>query len=368
MSLLKRPIVLGLAVLFSLLVVMSIAAIVYWKSVLEAPILNATETVYELKSGSSVSQVLNELEQHQIISQSWPLKVLFKLYPEQARVKAGEYLIPTQINAHELLKILASGQSIQYQITLVEGWTFAQALKVIQQNSKLTIKSNVLKTDEIMAELSGLPADKAPHPEGQIFPDTYQFQKGVTDLQLLKWAYDKMQKVLDHEWQAADQKSLPYQSAYEALIMASIVEKETAVASERARIAGVFVQRLEQKMRLQTDPTVIYGLGDRYLGNITRRHLNEKTPYNTYRINGLPPTPIALVGKESLHAALHPLKEGELYFVARGDGSHEFNRSLEAHNRAVRQYQVNQRRKNYQSSPEFKVPVEILDNSSQPLQ
>lgn len=368
MLLLKKPIIWSLALLLSLSLLSALIGVAYWKNLLSKPIYNQGEKVYELKSGSSVNQVLVELEQQQVISEVWPIKVLIKLYPEQGLIKAGEYLIPSGINSYQLLTLLSSGQSIQYQITLVEGWTFAQVLKLIQQHPKLDIKTQALTNTEIMTKISGLPPAQVPHPEGQIFPDTYQFQKGVTDLELLTWAYKKMQRVLEEEWEKADQKALPYRSAYEALIMASIVEKETAIAAERARIAGVFVQRLEKNMRLQTDPTVIYGLGDRYLGNITRRHLNEKTPYNTYRINGLPPTPIALAGREAIHAALHPLKEGDLYFVAKGDGSHVFNRSLEAHNRAVRHYQINQRRKNYQSSPEFKVPTEILDNSSQPLQ
>lgn len=351
MSVLKRPIILGLAICLTVVLLGALAAITYWRSLLEAPILSQAETVYELKSGSSVSLVLNELEQQRIIHKGWPLKLWLKLYPEQGRIKAGEYSIPAGINAYELLKVLTSGQSIQYQITLVEGWTFAQALKSIQAHPKLAIQTQGLSELEVMAKISDFPEGQVPHPEGQIFPDTYQFQKGVSDLELLSWAHKKLQQVLQEEWSKAKTQALPYRSAYDALIMASIVEKETAVASERARIAGVFVQRLDKNMRLQTDPTVIYGLGERYRGNITRRHLNEKTAYNTYRINGLPPTPIALAGREAIHAALNPLKEGELYFVAKGDGSHVFSRTLEEHNRAVRHYQINQRRKDYQSSP-----------------
>jgi UPF0755 protein len=180
--------------------------------------------------------------------------------------------------------------------------------------------------------------------------DTYQFHRGMSDVDLLKRAHALLQTELDTAWRERA-KELPYKSAYEALIMASIVEKETALSSERPTIAGVFVQRLQKGMKLQTDPTVIYGMGDRYKGNIRRADLRRPTPYNTYTNAGLPPTPIAMVGREAIRAALHPDQSKWLYFVAKGDGSHQFSATLEAHNRAVKQYQL-KRRSDYRSSPD----------------
>jgi UPF0755 protein len=186
-------------------------------------------------------------------------------------------------------------------------------------------------------------------PEGRFFPDTYRFVRGMSDADLLKKAYDRLDEVLAKEWnqRSAD---VPYKDPYQALIMASLVEKETGVPQERRQIAGVFVRRMEMGMLLQTDPTVIYGLGDRYNGKLTRAHLKEPTPYNTYMIAGLPPTPIAMVGREAIHAALNPANGNSLYFVARGDGSHVFSDDLDAHNNAVREFQIN-RRADYRSSP-----------------
>ena len=187
------------------------------------------------------------------------------------------------------------------------------------------------------------------HPEGRFFPDTYRYVRGMSDSDLLRQAHEKLTRVLDEEWQQRAE-GLPYREPYQALIMASLVEKETGAAHERGEIAGVFIRRLRLGMLLQTDPTVIYGLGERYTGNLTRAHLREPTPYNTYTNPGLPPTPIAMVGREAIRAALNPRAGDSLYFVARGDGTHVFSRSLDEHNRAVREYQL-KRRADYRSSP-----------------
>jgi UPF0755 protein len=196
-------------------------------------------------------------------------------------------------------------------------------------------------------------------PEGRFFPDTYRYVRGMTDAELLKQAYNRLDAVLQEEWEkrAAD---VPYVDPYQALIMASLVEKETGVPQERGEIAGVFVRRLQQGMLLQTDPTVIYGLGERYNGKITRAFLKEATPYNTYVISGLPPTPIAMVGREAIHAAMNPVAGSSLYFVARGDGSHVFSDDLEAHNAAVKEFQL-KRRADYRSSPAPVVPAPGVD-------
>jgi UPF0755 protein len=186
-------------------------------------------------------------------------------------------------------------------------------------------------------------------PEGRFFPDTYRFVRGVSDVELLKKAFDRLDEVLAKEWENRSADA-PYSEPYQALIMASLVEKETGVPQERGQIAGVFVRRMALGMQLQTDPTVIYGLGDRYTGKLTRAHLKEPTPYNTYVIPGLPPTPIAMVGREAIHAALNPVEGNSLYFVARGDGSHVFSDDLDAHNSAVREFQL-KRRADYRSSP-----------------
>ncbi|SEF49829.1 endolytic transglycosylase MltG [Oceanospirillum linum] len=336
----------GVAVLIPLL------SFVYWKQLLQQPLPLSESMIYDVKSGFGAHHVMAELNAEGILPDTWPLKIWLKINPEKAQLKAGEYRIPAGISAYELMGLLTSGKTVQYQVTLPEGLNFSEALQLLQQQEKLAVKTRDMSIADIMQWVSGKSASAVEHHEGRFFPDTYQYHKGMTDLQILKLAYEKMNRVLNDEWQKADQAALPYSNAYEALIMASIVEKETGVPEERSRIAGVFVQRLEKRMRLQTDPTVIYGLGDRYQGNITRSHLKEKTAYNTYRINGLPPTPIALPGRDAIHAALNPLKEGELYFVARGDGSHKFSKTLQEHNKAVRHYQIYKRKQNYQSSPE----------------
>jgi UPF0755 protein len=234
---------------------------------------------------------------------------------------------------------------VQYSVTLVEGWNFHQVRAALAKEEKLEHSLDGLSDTQVM--------DKLGHagifPEGRFFPDTYRFVRGMSDVELLKTAYDRLNDVLAKEWEqrAAD---VPYSEPYQALIMASLVEKETGVPQERGQIAGVFVRRMAMGMLLQTDPTVIYGLGDRYSGKLTRAHLKEATPYNTYMISGLPPTPIAMVGREAIHAALNPVAGNSLYFVARGDGSHVFSDDLDAHNNAVREFQL-KRRADYRSSP-----------------
>ncbi len=234
-----------------------------------------------------------------------------------------------------MLDKIVNGESVQYRITLVEGWTFEQALQAIWSADNIVPSLDGLS----MAEVSASMNLGRENPEGLLYPDTYFYTKGTSDIELLLRASEKLNTVLSDAW-AARLGALPYADQYEALTMASIIEKESASNSERGLIAAVFVSRMELGMRLQSDPTVIYGMGDRYAGNIRREDLSEQTPYNTYRIGGLPPTPIALSGEESIVAALNPEQTDYLYFVAKGDGSHHFSRTLDEHNAAVREYQL----------------------------
>jgi len=255
------------------------------------------------------------------------------------QIKQGEYLLPSQSTAEDLLRQLQRGDTIKYQVMLPEGITFVTALKILSKQKYLE-KVVTGPRDEKILELI------EPHrePEGLFFPDTYQYTRGETDLSILQRAHSTMSEILEVEW-SKRALNLPYAIPYEALIMASIIEKETGLAEERQQIAGVFIRRLQQGMLLQTDPTVIYGLGTEFDGNLQRKHLEEdKNSFNTYRHRGLPPTPIALPGRAAINAALHPDESQSIYFVARGDGSHAFSSTLNEHNRAVRTYQL-QRRK-----------------------
>ncbi|MCV6604581.1 MAG: endolytic transglycosylase MltG, partial [Porticoccaceae bacterium] len=263
-------------------------------------------------------------------------------------IQAGDYQLEPGVTPIQLLRQLNSGEVIFHQVTLPEGLTVKQWLQRLRQQPHL--KSD-LSDAELVEFIGGNTNDNTnDSPEGWLFPDSYRYHRGDSIEQILKQANRAMVGTLEKLWPERD-IGLPYQSPYEALIMASIIEKETGVAWERPQIAGVFVRRLQKGMRLQTDPTVIYGLGERYKGNLTRTHLREKTPYNTYVIKGLPPTPIANPGAEAIHAALHPADSSALYFVAKGDGSHYFSATLKEHEQAVEKYQRSQRRSDYRSSP-----------------
>jgi UPF0755 protein len=244
-----------------------------------------------------------------------------------------------------MIGVMVSGDTKHWYVQFIEGWTFKDMRAALAQAERLQKVTGEWTSEQVMAAVG----TEGEHPEGRFFPDTYAFTSSETDLDLLKRAFNRMETVLAEEW-AAREEGLPYDNPYEALIMASIVERETGAPHEREQVAGVFVRRLQKGMRLQTDPTVIYGMGDSYQGRIGRKDLRTHTPYNTYRINGLPPTPIALPGREAIHAALHPDDGDALYFVARGDGTHKFSRTLAEHQKAVREFQLN-RREDYRSSP-----------------
>ena len=310
------------------------------------PLPLVEDTVIRIQKGDNLSKVAYRLENEGVIN-SARLLVLYARATKQTTVKIGEYLLPKNSHRVSLLSLLQSDNVLSYKVTLVEGKTFQDFLLRLKSNEKIV---STLNDDVGYPELLRQLNIDLKHPEGWFFPDTYQFSAGITDVELLQQAHQRMQTVLAEEWDNRAE-SLPYQSAYEALIMASIIEKETGVAYERPEIAGVFVRRLQKGMRLQTDPTIIYGLGKDYTGNIRRKHLRQKTPYNTYMIDGLPPTPIAMPGREAINAALNPKEGNSLYFVAKGDGSHYFSATLVEHNRAVRKYQINKRAEQYRSSP-----------------
>ena len=335
--------------LILLLVTAGILLAVAWeiKQRWEQPLV-IDEAGYQLtvEAGQSLRGLARQLQQEGVYSSPWLLRLYGRWSGLDQQIKRGEYRVPQGTNAEGLLLLLQSGKVISYQVTLPEGITLSRTLEILASDGRL---ERVLagQDDPRLAEF----AAGRINGEGLFFPDSYRFERGATDLDILQRAYDAMQQVLDQEWQQRA-KGLPYDSPYEALIMASIVERETGVAEEREEIAGVFVRRLQQRMRLQTDPTVIYGLGDGYRGNLTRAHLkDDANPYNTYRIKGLPPGPIALPGREAIHAALQPAAGKTLYFVARGDGSHHFSETLAEHQQAVRKYQL-RRRADYRSTPE----------------
>jgi UPF0755 protein len=308
--------------------------------------LPAEGLLLAIAPGESLRAVANRLQREGILPYPELLLVYARWHGTDQQIKHGEYRLQPPLTAPGLLDLLRSGKVIQYQVTLPEGINLVQALAILAAQDYLV---SVLDgaADVQLQELVKPHA----HPEGLFFPDTYHFSRDTTDLQLLQRAHRKMLEVLEEEWQdrAPD---LPYETPYEALIMASIIERETGLPEERDQIAGVFVRRLQAGMRLQTDPTIIYGLGPGFDGNLRRADLDdESNTYNTYRRDGLPPTPIALPGRASVHAALHPAAGTTLFFVARGDGGHQFSTTLPEHEAAVRKFQL-QRRKNYRSSPE----------------
>jgi len=330
-----------------LLLIAAVAVTWIWFDVnqyLDEPLPVEQTQAYEIKPGANFVRVVNELKLAGLISQSRYLRWYGRLTGKARQIKAGEYEIPVGLTPRQLLDMMVIGKVRQYALTLVEGWNFRQVMDAVHSHPSLEHTLQGLNDTAIMTQLGY--ADE--HPEGRFLPDTYHFPKGLSDVAFLQRAYDAMAQTLAQEWEERA-AGLPLRSPYEALILASIVEKETGLASERQAIAGVFVRRLERGMRLQTDPTVIYGMGERYDGNIRRQDLLEDTPYNTYRRAGLPPTPIAMPGREALHATMHPDESQNIYFVSRGDGSHHFSATLEEHNNAVIKYQLKGRKKPFSS-------------------
>ncbi|WP_449104970.1 endolytic transglycosylase MltG [Pseudomonas mohnii] len=318
-----------------------------WKvhSALVQPLNIAQEELLEVPKGTTPTRTFYRLEADGVIKDAFWLRLYWRFNLPKQPLHSGEYRMLPGMTVEGLIDLWKRGEMVQYSVTLVEGWNFHQVRAALAKEEKLDHTLDGLSDTQVM--------DKLGHggifPEGRFFPDTYRFVRGMSDAELLKTAYDRLNEVLAKEWERRAPDA-PYTDPYQALIMASLVEKETGVPQERGQIAGVFVRRMAMGMLLQTDPTVIYGLGERYSGKLTRAHLKEPTPYNTYVIAGLPPTPIAMVGREAIHAALNPVAGNSLYFVARGDGSHVFSDDLDAHNNAVREFQL-KRRADYRSSP-----------------
>ncbi|MDM3869731.1 endolytic transglycosylase MltG [Porticoccus sp. W117] len=338
-SLLKRCFI----VLALLVVMLSLASYWWLQRYVQQPLPLQQSVELRVESGSNLTRVLQKLEAENALFGGKPQLAGVRVYARLSGltdIQAGDYRLQPGVTPTQLLQQLNSGQVVYHQVTLPEGLTVKQWLQRLRQQPHL---SSELSDSELLAFING-------NPEGWLFPDSYRYQRGDSIEQILQQSHQAMKETLEKLWQQRD-VGLPYQTPYEALIMASIIEKETGVDWERPQIAGVFVRRLQKGMRLQTDPTVIYGLGDRYQGNLTRSHLREKTAYNTYVIKGLPPTPIANPGADAIYAALHPAEGEALYFVAKGDGSHYFSATLAEHEKAVDKYQRKQRRSDYRSAP-----------------
>lgn len=313
----------------------------YWLRALEP----GPET-FVVKPGMSLKAFARELTRRGVLHESQSFVLLASVLGQGRGLKAGEYLFEPGISARGILAQVVAGRVVRYPVVLVEGWTFRQFLQALARTEKLTQTLTGLSPAQVMTAL-GHPEQ---HPEGRFFPDTYHFTSGDSDRTILVRAYQRMQERLELEW-SARAPDLPVRTPYEALILASIVEKETGKPDERPLIAGVFTNRLRRGMRLQTDPTVIYGLGERFDGNLRRRDLERDNPYNTYTRAGLPPTPIAMPGAEALRAVMHPAETRAIYFVSRGDGSHVFSETLTEHNAAVIKYQLNGRPRAFSSNP-----------------
>jgi len=326
-----------------------LTVLIGWKIVnrwLDEPLPVGAAVLVELPEGGNLTSFLDDLRERGLIAHPHWLRAQARLSGVADRVRAGEYNVQPGMTPRSLLQALVAGKVVVYTVTLVEGMTVEQVLARLHQQPKLKRTLPGATASSLAVDLKLGETWKSA--EGAFFPDTYQYSLGMSDADILYASSRALERVLREEWEGRD-PAVPYASPYEALIMASLVEKETALPAERPEIAGVFVRRIRQGMLLQTDPAVIYGLGSTFEGNLTREHLRAPGAYNTYLNPGLPPSPIALPGREAINAALHPAPGTALYFVARGDGSHEFSDTLEEHNRAVRKYQLRRRVRGEQS-------------------
>ena len=333
-------------VLFFFLCLILLAGAGFWgfqqlQQVMQQPVNVQGDQLLTIERGTTGNKLAGLLEKERILDNADLLSWLLKLHPELNKVKAGTYSLNGVKTVEDLLKLLNSGKEAQFNVQFIEGNTFKNWRKRLENapHLKQTLKG---KSEQEIFQLLALPKvskaiDEWMKIDGWLYPDTYNYTPNSTDLELLQRAAERMKKALDKAWNERD-KDLPLENSYEMLILASIVEKETGIAAERPQVASVFINRLKAKVKLQTDPTVIYGMGEDYNGNIRKKDLETPTPYNTYVIDGLPPTPIAMPSEEALQAVAHPAQTEFYYFVADGTGGHKFSRNLNEHNKAVQEY------------------------------
>lgn len=320
-----------------MLVLLAFFAMAGWVIYFAKQPVNLPTASYDLvlKHGSSLRGIAQQMVREGILAEPWTFIFLIRAQGLAGDIKAGNYELRAGMTNYDLFLMITDGITSQRSIVFIEGWTFAQVREALNRHEDVRHLSMPMTNEEILRQI-GATENVA---EGLFFPDSYFFDSGMSDLDILKRAYETMQRKLAKAWEGRA-PGLPYRTPYEALIMASIVEKETGLASERPMIASVFLNRLRIGMRLQTDPTVIYGLGETFDGNLRKRDLLQDNEYNTYTRSGLPPTPIAMPGMAAIEAALHPAQSKALYFVGKGDGSHAFSSTLNEHNRAVTRYQL----------------------------
>ena len=331
---------------FLLILLLILGGVGFWgyqklTSFVHTPVNVTQDQLLTIERGTTGSKLAALLEQEKILEHADLLPWLLKLQPQLNKVKAGTYSLTGVKTLQDLLDMINSGKEAQFSVKFIEGKTFKEWRKNLENapHLKQTLQG---KTDKEIMALLDIPAvSKAVYEwnniEGWLYPDTYNYTPNSTDLELLKRSTTRLQKALDKAWNERDE-NLPLADPYQMLILASIVEKETGIAAERPQVASVFINRLKANMKLQTDPTVIYGMGESYTGNIRKKDLETMTPYNTYMIEGLPPTPIAMVSESALQAVAHPAKTDFYYFVADGSGGHKFTRNLNEHNKAVQEY------------------------------
>ena len=332
--------------IFLLILLLILGGVGFWgyqklTSFVHTPVNVTQDQLLTIERGTTGSKLVALLEQENILEHADLLPWLLKLQPQLNKVKAGTYSLTGVKTLQDLLDMINSGKEAQFSVKFIEGKTFKEWRKNLENapHLKQTLQG---KTDKEIMALLDIPAvAKAVYEwnnmDGWLYPDTYNYTPNSTDLELLKRSATRLQKALDKAWNERDE-NLPLADPYQMLILASIVEKETGIAAERPQVASVFINRLKANMKLQTDPTVIYGMGENYTGNIRKKDLETMTPYNTYMIEGLPPTPIAMVSESALQAVAHPAKTDFYYFVADGSGGHKFTRNLNEHNKAVQEY------------------------------
>ena len=315
-----------------------------WLQDAEKSALTTESRNITVAKGASMRGFADQLVTDGLLNEPWSFRFWARYRGLSASLKTGEYQIPAEATMSELLQLVTSGKVIDYPVTFIEGWNFKQLREALSKQDKLRHTIDKLDDEAVMKAIDA----EGVYPEGRFYPDTYRYTGSMSDVDILRLSYGKMKKLLSEEWENRE-SGLPLENKDQALVLASIIEKETGAAKERPEISGVFTNRLRKGMRLQTDPTVIYGMGENYKGNIRKKDLLKDTPYNTYTRSGLPPTPIAMPGGDAIHAALHPAKTKALYFVAKGNGKHKFSATLTEHNEAVIKYQLKGRRKNFSS-------------------